>query len=89
MGSARSRNDERIGSRQAGPAGRQKAHAAIRISVKDTILTELSILSRQFECLTTQRMIGVGPRLYVRPNGAELESSDDKRRTLLLDHPTR
>jgi hypothetical protein len=44
--SARCRNDERIGSRQAGPAGRQKAHAAIRISVKDTILTELSILSR-------------------------------------------
>jgi hypothetical protein len=56
----RGRNHERIGSRQAGPTGRQISHAAIRISVKDTILTELSVLSRQFECLTTQRMIWVG-----------------------------
>src|ERR1700736_3863672 len=68
---ARGRDDERVRSRHARPAGRQVPHAAVRIPVKDTILTELFVLSCQFECLTTQRVIWVGHvetyRLTLRP----------------------
>ena len=47
--SARSRNHERIGRSEAGPTTRQTSHAAVGISVKDSVLAELSVLSRQFE----------------------------------------
>src|SRR6266581_788437 len=71
LGGGRLPDNQRVRSRHARPAGRQVPHAAVRIPVKDTILTELFVLSCQFECLTTQRVIWVGHaetyRLTLRP----------------------
>ena len=60
VSSAGSREDERIESRQAGPTGRQKAHASVLIPVIDTLLSPLPAVGSQLQCLPTERMIRMG-----------------------------
>src|ERR1022692_1212073 len=60
VGSAGPHEDERIGSRQIGPACRQKAHASVPVAVIDTLLAPLPTVGDQLQCLPTKRMVGMG-----------------------------
>ena len=60
VSSACSRKDERIGSRQISPAGRQKAHASVLVAVINTLLAPLPAVGNQLQCLPIERMIRMG-----------------------------
>src|SRR5579871_3243745 len=59
-GSAASRNDERVGNGQIGPAGRQKAQASVMVAVIDTLLAPFPSLGRHVQRLPTERMKWMG-----------------------------
>ena len=59
VGSARSRTDERIGSREAGPAGWQEAQATVLVPIKDTLLTIFLAPRYRLERAFKQRMVWV------------------------------
>ena len=58
-GSTGRRADERIGSRQAGPAGGKKAHAPGLVPIKHTLLSPLPAVSRQLQRLLKKWMGGM------------------------------
>ena len=60
VGSAASRKDERIGSSQIGPAGRQKAQASVLVAIIDTLLAPFPPLSYQIQRLPIERMERMG-----------------------------